>query len=224
MRISDWSSDVCSSDLQDLSGIGRQAVDLVFVACVELAAPGGPFASHHAVSADHRVGAAAALLVEHQQVVAKIVEGVEVAARCGHLRRRPGRHGLVEHPVAQRLGGPDLASVFSQPDAQIGAGDVDRTIRFGFCETHPAPFPSSRPQPASGVPFRPASVFALAVEADAGEFEAMVDAAIARAAGDATRRPPALSSGDSTPTPRFTGTEAAVWGSSTTTFKPQTLT
>src|SRR3546814_20726048 len=78
MRISDWSSDVCSSDLapqelhggaaavgridagpaqlQDLSGIGRQAVDLVFVAGVELAAPGGPFASHHAVSADHRVG------------------------------------------------------------------------------------------------------------------------------------------------------------------------
>src|SRR3546814_6463123 len=89
MRISDWSSDVCSSDLapqelhggaaavgridagpaqlQDLSGIGRQAVDLVFVAGVELAAPGGPFASHPAVSADHRVGAAAAPLVEHQQ-------------------------------------------------------------------------------------------------------------------------------------------------------------
>src|SRR3546814_9037761 len=93
---------------RSLSGIGRQAVDLVFVAGVELAAPGGPFASHHAVSADHRVGAAAALLVEHQQVVAKIVEGVEVAARCGHLRRRPGRPGLVEHPVAQHLGGPDL--------------------------------------------------------------------------------------------------------------------
>src|SRR3546814_5427795 len=39
------------------------------------------------------------------------------------------------------------------PICQIGSsGDVDRTIRFGFCETHPAPFPSSRPQPASGVP------------------------------------------------------------------------
>src|SRR3546814_9332846 len=67
--------------------------------------------------------------------------------------------------------------------------DVDRTIRFGFCETHPAPFPSSRPQPASGVPFRLASVLALAVEADAEEFEAMVDEAIAQGAGDFSLQP-----------------------------------
>src|SRR3546814_10960742 len=65
----------------------------------------------------------------------------------------------------------------------MGGGDVDRTSRFGFCETHPAPFPSSRPQPASGVPFRLASVLALAVEADAEEFEAMVAEAIAQGAG-----------------------------------------
>src|SRR3546814_20614060 len=67
--------------------------------------------------------------------------------------------------------------------------DVDRTIRFGFCETHPAPFPRSRPQPASGVPFRLASVLALAVEAYAEEFEAMVDEAIAQGAGDFSLQP-----------------------------------
>src|SRR3546814_19887073 len=74
--------------------------------------------------------------------------------------------------------------------------DVDRTIRFGFCETHPAPFPSSRPQPASGVPFRLASVLALAVEADAEEFEAMVDEAIAQGAGDFSLQPPDLLVGE----------------------------
>src|SRR3546814_12516185 len=80
--------------------------------------------------------------------------------------------------------------------------DVDRTIRFGFCETHPAPFPSSRPQPASGVPFRLASVLALAVEADAEEFEAMVDEAIAQGAGDFSLQPLALPVGELHTSPR----------------------
>src|SRR3546814_5793896 len=75
---------------------------------------------------------------------AEVVEGVEVASRRRHLRRRLGRHGFVEYAVAQRLGGADLGGILGQADTQIPADDVDRAIRFGFCETHPASLPRAR--------------------------------------------------------------------------------
>lgn len=57
----------------------------------------------------------AVLPLDHQKVIRDRVELVKVALARLHLRRRPGRHLLIENPVAERHGGVDFG---------VGAGDA----------------------------------------------------------------------------------------------------
>jgi hypothetical protein len=120
--------DAGTAELQDLALVGEQRLDVVFVAGVELAAPRRAFAPHHPIGADHAGGARAALLVEDEKMVAILVEGIEVAANRRHLRRRAGGHRLVEHAIAQSLGGAHFGGIFGETDAQIAADDIDGAI------------------------------------------------------------------------------------------------
>src|SRR3546814_12021838 len=126
MRISDWSSDVCSSDLdiggnaapqkldnlpraiigvhagtaelQHLARPGGQNADIVFPGAVEPAAPPGGLAADQPVVPAPGVRAAAALLLDHPEVIGDRRLLLEVPPEPGPLPGRTGAHPTSEHP------------------------------------------------------------------------------------------------------------------------------
>ena len=100
--------------------VGRHARqhrrNVVFRGGVEPAGAGGVNVAHQPVGADHGglpvlVGQRA---VDHQEMIANLVELVEIAARFAHGRRRQSGHFLVEDAVAQALRRFDLEVGFGE--------------------------------------------------------------------------------------------------------------
>ena len=90
--------------------------DVVFVDAVELFAARGGGPAHQAIGSDDGIRAVACGFVEHQQVVAEFVAGIELAAHHRHLVARLGVHLLAKHPEPQFLGRRDLGRRFGQAD------------------------------------------------------------------------------------------------------------
>jgi hypothetical protein len=100
--------DAGAAELEQLARHRQRLGDVELGRGVEALVAVGDRAAQQPVGADDRFGALALGVVDHQQVVAVIVEPVDVAARRagGGVR---GRAELVdEHAVAQRLRGGDL--------------------------------------------------------------------------------------------------------------------
>ena len=77
------------------------------------------------VCADDAFRALAATAIEHQEVVADLVERIEVAAPRRHLRRRVRCHLFVKNPIAKRQRGVDLGGAFGQPNLEVAGNDLD---------------------------------------------------------------------------------------------------
>ncbi len=118
--------DTGSADFQYFALEGQEFGDVVFVRCVELTAPEGGFAPHQAIGADHRTPILAAVVVEHQEVVAIGVEGIELAPGRGHFPCRLRSHLLAEYSEPQLLGGAHLLARFGQANVKIAGPDIDR--------------------------------------------------------------------------------------------------
>ncbi len=106
-----------------MPGDHRRQIELALG--VEAAEPRRRILAHQPVGADDaRLDAAEAparRMVDDQQMVASLVETVGIAAE--HARDDAGlrRHFLIEHPVAQALGPPDLARTARQPHFERAA-------------------------------------------------------------------------------------------------------
>ena len=100
--------DAGAAELQNLAGLGHDRVDVVLPGRIEAAVRVRHRTPEQAIGADHLV-TGAAVVVDHQQMVGISIEAVEVALARRHLAARVGRHLLVEHAVAQRLGGVHLS-------------------------------------------------------------------------------------------------------------------
>ena len=75
--------DAGAAELENFAGIGDERRDVVFRGRIERAEPRRRLAPDQPVGADDRVGAAAAAVIEHQQVIADLVVPVEIAPqRC----------------------------------------------------------------------------------------------------------------------------------------------
>ena len=72
-----------------------------------------------------RAAAAPAAMVEHEEVIAVLVETVDIAPPAQHFRQRPRAQRFVKYPVAQRLRRIDVRSRLRQPDLQRARPDVD---------------------------------------------------------------------------------------------------
>ena len=128
--------DAGAAELEDFAGIGDQRRDVVFGGRVERADPRRRVAPDQPVGADHRLGAAAAAVVEHQQVIADLVVAVAVAALLLGPGERPRAHDVVEDAVAQRLRRVDIGVTLRQPHLQRPGDDVDDAGRSaGAAET-----------------------------------------------------------------------------------------
>ena len=110
--------DAGAAEFEDLAGIGDQRRDIVFRRRIEGTVPRRRLAANEAVGADHGLGAAAAAVVEHQEVIADLVELVPVAALPRGAGLRVRSHDLVEDAVAQRLRRVDIGGVLGQPHLQ----------------------------------------------------------------------------------------------------------
>ena len=103
--------DARAAELQHLAGIvDRSWLDVVLGRRIEAAHLRRRSTADQAIGADDAFRALAAAAVEHQQVIAHLVERIEVAALRRHLRRRMRRHLFVEDAIAQRLRGVDFGS------------------------------------------------------------------------------------------------------------------
>src|SRR3546814_20701396 len=132
MRISDWSSDVCSSDLVDLQGLGTHAQQRL----LGLVAVG----DHAAVEPVRRAGdvdgclgdpAAGAALGGAQQVARLAQPGADVvdeAAQLGVGRngvyhsRDPAETPVVPHPAATWAGAPKSVEYVRSDSVRIRRG------------------------------------------------------------------------------------------------------
>ena len=117
--------DAGAAELENLAGIGDKAGDIVFAGRVEPAAARRRLAPNQAIGAHHCLGAAAAGVVDHHEMVAAVVEQVAVEAQPLSAGQRPRSHRLVEDAVAQRLRGVDIGARFGKPHLQRPARDVD---------------------------------------------------------------------------------------------------
>ena len=64
-------------------------------------------------------------MIDHQQMIAHHVIGIDIAAGAGHRRRRQRAHFIIENGVAKRLGGDDFGFAGGKPHFQQ-ASPVDR--------------------------------------------------------------------------------------------------
>ena len=76
--------DTGSSELHDLARKREQICDIEFTRCIEAAATLGGIAPHHPVSANDRLRTRTARIVEYDNVVAIVIEDVEVALGRGN--------------------------------------------------------------------------------------------------------------------------------------------
>jgi len=128
--------DAGAPELQHLAGPGFQLGQVELARGVE-AGPGSPRAPDQAVGADDRVAGVALGRVEHEQVVRRVVEAVEVARRLPHRRGRGRLLLAVEDAVTQRLGRPDLVLALGEPHREGAGAGLDRravgTSRAAIC-------------------------------------------------------------------------------------------
>ena len=114
---------------------------------VEPAAPRRHRAAQQAIGADDRLRRRRRACVDHQQWSQASIEAVEIAPHRRHLRRRLGRHLVVEHAVAQRL----AASISSGVSASlIRSRPPGRRPSAAACR-------SCRHRPSGPIPHAPAS-------------------------------------------------------------------
>src|SRR3546814_6143760 len=120
MRISDWSSDVCSSDLQDLIVAGRALV-LAQVVGVGLGIAFGAVGNRHGVARDGVVAAARpdGVVAGVGSPVVRLVVGLGRGPTV--LIRRDG-HGVAGHLVVAVAPGADVGDdlVVARLDLVIG--------------------------------------------------------------------------------------------------------
>src|SRR5262249_11001288 len=70
------------------------------------------------------------------EMIAMTVERVEVAPRGRHLGRGRRRHLLIEHAIAQRLGGLDLGLGLGEPKLEIAGPDGNGTSLVVMSDDH----------------------------------------------------------------------------------------
>jgi len=75
-------------------------------------------------------------MVDHQQVVANVVEPVEVPTARRHFGSRPGRHLVIKYLVTQPLGGIDLGLGPGQPDPEIAKAQTGLIQFIRLCIGH----------------------------------------------------------------------------------------
>ena len=122
--------DAGAAKLHDLAGIGHQRADVVLRRGIEATHAGCLRPPHEAVGGDNlpRQAGGGLVAVEHQQVVAEGIEGVELPPHGAHLWARLGRHLLAEDLVPQRLGGLDLLRRLCQAKPEAAQLRVDRPL------------------------------------------------------------------------------------------------
>ena len=127
-----------AAELQEtLAGMPRQqGSEIEFALRIEAAEPVGGALAHQAIGPDDlgldAAEAAPGLVVDHQQMVASLVEPVRIAAE--HPRDDIGfrRHFLIEHAVTQALRPPDLARAPRQPHLERAVPAERARQRLGF--------------------------------------------------------------------------------------------
>jgi hypothetical protein len=120
--------DAGAAELQDLARIAHERRDVVLARRIEAARAHRRAAAHQPIGSDHAVGPAPQGAVDHQQMVAVVVEAVELPSHLLHLRGRLGVHLLDEHVVAQPLGRVQLLPRLREADLQIARAYVDRPV------------------------------------------------------------------------------------------------
>ena len=95
--------DARAAELDHLARLLQQRRKVEFLGGIEAVVGDGDRSPQQPVGADDADGAVALVAVDHQQMVADRIEGIGVAPRRTHLRRRTSRHLVVEDPIAQRL-------------------------------------------------------------------------------------------------------------------------
>ena len=118
--------DAGAAELQYLARKGQQFRYVVFVDGIELAASVGGGAAQKAIGSHHAGRPGPNGVIDHQNMVTIFIEAIEIAAQPRHLGGRLGRHLLVEHAIAQGLGGANLRLAFRQAQFDIpGATRID---------------------------------------------------------------------------------------------------
>ena len=174
-------------------------LDVVFGCRIEAAHLRRRRPADQAIGADDALGPFAAATVEHQQVIAHLVERIEVALLRRHLGRRMGRHLLVEDAIAQRLRRVDLGGRLRQTDLEVTGDDLDdlpigyrRSKKLGFAvSTVNAHELSARGPPRSSGHYRGGKKrvhsflpVGFPVQGHAVQFETMADQPVSGLLGD----------------------------------------
>ena len=74
--------------------------------------------------------------VDDDEVIAIGIENIEVAPNASHLGARPGRHLLVEDPVAEGLRRFYLGGALGQPDLHLAGDQLDRQALLKSRQSH----------------------------------------------------------------------------------------
>ena len=115
-----------TSQFQDLARIAHEGGDVVLGRGVEAARAHRRAPPHHAIGSDHRVRARPQAAVQNHDVIAVIVEPVELAFGRGDLRARRRLHLFDEHLIAKGLRGAEFGGALGKANLQVARADVHR--------------------------------------------------------------------------------------------------